>query len=127
MPGEVSTLTTGDDPSFLEPDDFDQGNRATPLHEQVLREQRIFQEKINRVNKRKEWLRSNELLLRTFLSYCSLHGASAGIYFISFFNHNSLGHKYLDKEVSSSLINQFKIRLKKFQSILFINCLYPSK
>lgn len=46
------------------------------LHEQVINDQNIFQEKIRRFNKRKIWLRSNELLLRTFLSYCSLHSAS---------------------------------------------------
>lgn len=48
------------------------------LHEQVLEEQNTFQAKIQRLNKRKEWLRSNELLLRTFLSYCSLHNAKGG-------------------------------------------------
>lgn len=56
------------------------GNYEKPilLHEHVLKDQKTFQEKINRVNKRKEWLSSNELLLRTFLSYCSLHGSSSG-------------------------------------------------
>ena len=56
------------------------------LHEQVLKDQKTFQEKIFRLNKRKEWLRSNELLLRTFLSYCSLHSASGGknIAFLNF-------------------------------------------
>ena len=34
--------------------------------------------KVQRLNRRKEWLRSNELLLRTFLSYCSLHSAANG-------------------------------------------------
>ena len=48
------------------------------LHEQVFKDQRTFQEKISRLNKRKEWLKANELLLRTFLSYCSLHSASGG-------------------------------------------------
>ena len=48
------------------------------LHEQVLEEQKTFQAKIQRLNRRKEWLRSNELLLRTFLSYCSLHNAKGG-------------------------------------------------
>ena len=59
-------------------------SRTAMLHEQVLREQKTFQEKINRVNKRKDWLRSNELLLRTFLSYCSLHGSSAGLIYLLF-------------------------------------------
>ena len=48
------------------------------LHEQVLRDQKTFEAKIARLNKRKQWLRSNELLLRTFLSYCSLHSATGG-------------------------------------------------
>lgn len=48
------------------------------LHEQVLEDQKSFHDKIERLNRRKEWLRSNELLLRTFLSYCSLHGAKGG-------------------------------------------------
>jgi hypothetical protein len=48
------------------------------LHEQILKDQKMFQAKIQRLNKRRYWLRSNELLLRTFLSYCSLHSASGG-------------------------------------------------
>lgn len=48
------------------------------LHEHLLRDEKSFQSKVNRLNKRKEWLRSNELLLRTFLSYCSLHSANGG-------------------------------------------------
>lgn len=48
------------------------------LHEQVMEDQRSFHDKIERLNRRKEWLRSNELLLRTFLSYCSLHSAKGG-------------------------------------------------
>lgn len=77
-------MTCDDRQSIIESDETDStSDRTSMLHEQVLREQKIFQEKINRVNRRKEWLRSNELLLRTFLSYCSLHGASAGILIIS--------------------------------------------
>jgi hypothetical protein len=45
---------------------------------QVLEDQSRFQAKVQRINKRKEWLRCNELLLRTFLSYCSLHNAKGG-------------------------------------------------
>lgn len=48
------------------------------LHEQVVEDQRSFQAKVARINRRKEWLRCNELLLRTFLSYCSLHNAKGG-------------------------------------------------
>jgi DmX-like protein len=55
-------------------------NQPSLLHEQVINDQRLFQAKIQRLNKRKEWLRSNELLLRTFLSYCSLHSSREGKY-----------------------------------------------
>ncbi len=48
------------------------------LHEQVMEDQKTFQARIERLNRRKEWLRSNELLLRTFISYCSLHNAKGG-------------------------------------------------
>jgi hypothetical protein len=51
-------------------------DQSVLLHEQLLKDQNIFQNKVQRLNKRKEWLRSNELLLRTFLSYCSLHSAN---------------------------------------------------
>ena len=52
--------------------------KSNLLHEQVMEDQRSFHDKIERLNRRKEWLRSNELLLRTFLSYCSLHSAKGG-------------------------------------------------
>ena len=48
------------------------------LHEQVVKEQITFHAKIQRLNRRKLWLKSNELLLRTLLSYCSLHSAHGG-------------------------------------------------
>lgn len=61
--------------------ELSQSQSASLLHEQVLNDQKIFQAKVQRLNRRKEWLRTNELLLRTFLSYCSLHSASGGNYF----------------------------------------------
>lgn len=51
--------------------------KSSLLHEEVLNDQILFQQKIKRINNRKIWLRSNELFLRTLLSYCSLHSASA--------------------------------------------------
>ncbi len=65
-------------PFFNTQDTIPETQQSSQLHEQVLKDQCTFQAKINRLNKRKEWLRSNELLLRTFLSYCSLHSASGG-------------------------------------------------
>lgn len=48
------------------------------LHEILLQEKNDFEAKVARAAKRKRWLKANETLLRTLLSYCSLHGASGG-------------------------------------------------
>ena len=48
------------------------------LHEILLSDKMDFEAKLERAKKRKEWLRANEALLRTLLSYCSLHGAHGG-------------------------------------------------
>lgn len=48
------------------------------LHEILLQEKQDFDAKVQRAAKRKRWLKANEALLRTLLSYCSLHGASGG-------------------------------------------------
>uniref|UniRef100_T1IMB2 RAVE complex protein Rav1 C-terminal domain-containing protein n=1 Tax=Strigamia maritima TaxID=126957 RepID=T1IMB2_STRMM len=48
------------------------------LHEILLADKLDFEAKLHRAEKRKHWLKANETLLRTLLSYCSLHGASGG-------------------------------------------------
>uniref|UniRef100_A0A1B0A9X2 RAVE complex protein Rav1 C-terminal domain-containing protein n=1 Tax=Glossina pallidipes TaxID=7398 RepID=A0A1B0A9X2_GLOPL len=48
------------------------------LHEILMHEKQDFEAKVMRAAKRKRWLKANETLLRTLLSYCSLHGASGG-------------------------------------------------
>lgn len=48
------------------------------LHEILLQEKQDFEAKVQRAARRKRWLKANETLLRTLLSYCSLHGASGG-------------------------------------------------
>nr|XP_036228711.1 dmX-like protein 2 isoform X2 [Bactrocera oleae] len=48
------------------------------LHEILMQEKYDFEAKVFRAAKRKRWLKGNETLLRTLLSYCSLHGASGG-------------------------------------------------
>ncbi|XP_015792670.1 dmX-like protein 2 isoform X2 [Tetranychus urticae] len=48
------------------------------LHEVLLAENLDFEAKLQRASRRKEWLQGNEALLRTLLSYCSLHGAHGG-------------------------------------------------
>ncbi|EDW86373.1 uncharacterized protein Dwil_GK17684 [Drosophila willistoni] len=53
------------------------GERPT-LHEILMQDKQDFEAKVMRAAKRKRWLKANETLLRTLLSYCSLHGASGG-------------------------------------------------
>ncbi|XP_033329143.2 rabconnectin-3 alpha isoform X7 [Megalopta genalis] len=48
------------------------------LHEILVADKLDFEAKVQRVVRRKKWLKANETLLRTLLSYCSLHGASGG-------------------------------------------------
>ncbi|XP_014244478.1 dmX-like protein 2 isoform X1 [Cimex lectularius] len=48
------------------------------LHEILMAEKSDFEAKVQRAARRKKWLKANETLLRTLLSYCSLHGASGG-------------------------------------------------
>ncbi|XP_034195930.2 rabconnectin-3 alpha isoform X7 [Osmia lignaria lignaria] len=48
------------------------------LHEILVADKLDFEAKVQRAVKRKKWLKANETLLRTLLSYCSLHGASGG-------------------------------------------------
>jgi hypothetical protein len=71
------------------------GTRPT-LHEILVQEKLDFEAKVQRAAKRRRWLRGkrrrncfkvkptslisvNETLLRTLLSYCSLHGATGGL------------------------------------------------
>ena len=52
--------------------------RKPTLHEVMLAEKADFEVKVKRAAKRKEWLRANQTLLRTLLSYCGLRGANGG-------------------------------------------------
>jgi WD40 repeat protein len=54
------------------------GTRPT-LHEILVQEKLDFEAKVQRAAKRRRWLRVNETLLRTLLSYCSLHGATGSL------------------------------------------------
>ena len=54
------------------------GHDKPTLHEILIQEKQDFEAKVQRAFKRKKWLKANETLLRTLLSYCSLHGASGG-------------------------------------------------
>ena len=55
------------------------GTEVKPsLHEILLADKMDFEAKLDRSSRRKLWLTSNEALMRTLLSYCSLHGAHGG-------------------------------------------------
>lgn len=53
-------------------------NEKPTLHEILMQEKQDFEAKVQRAARRKRWLKVNQTLLRTLLSYCSLHGASGG-------------------------------------------------
>eukprot|EP00094_Tigriopus_californicus_P002839 TCALIF_02737-PA protein Name:"Similar to DMXL1 DmX-like protein 1 (Homo sapiens)" AED:0.22 eAED:0.22 QI:0/0.72/0.68/1/1/1/19/158/2211 len=57
---------------------FAANGRRPTLHEVMMAEKVDFEAKINRAIRRKQWLRANQTLLRTLLSYCGLHGANGG-------------------------------------------------
>jgi hypothetical protein len=57
----------------------DAGAESKPTLHEILQQDKLdFEIKLERATRRKEWLRANEALLRTLLSYCSLHGAQGG-------------------------------------------------
>ncbi|XP_076053753.1 rabconnectin-3 alpha isoform X2 [Oratosquilla oratoria] len=53
-------------------------SEPSTLHEILQQEKLEFEAKMERAAKRKRWLTANQQLLRTLLSYCSLHGSSGG-------------------------------------------------
>ena len=57
---------------------FAKEGRIQTLHEVMLAEKADFEVRVKRAAKRKEWLKANQTLLRTLLSYCSLRGANGG-------------------------------------------------
>ena len=48
------------------------------LHEVILAEKMDFEAKLERMSKRKQWLRIHQQLLRTLASYCMLQGSGGG-------------------------------------------------
>lgn len=48
------------------------------LHSAMLAEKSDFEAKVDRMARRKNWLKANEQLLRTLLSYAVLHGSCGG-------------------------------------------------
>ncbi|XP_058802358.1 dmX-like protein 2 isoform X2 [Phymastichus coffea] len=75
--GDVAHTTEYESSMIDEPPTHRPGEQPT-LHEILVAEKFDFEAKVQRAAKRKKWLKANETLLRTLLSYCSLHGASGG-------------------------------------------------
>nr|XP_018898945.1 PREDICTED: dmX-like protein 2 isoform X2 [Bemisia tabaci] len=78
--GELEPLNTSQDPGrehCSTPTFKNSGDKPT-LHEILIADKLDFEAKVQRAARRKKWLKANETLLRTLLSYCSLHGASGG-------------------------------------------------
>lgn len=48
------------------------------LHEVILAEKMNFEAKLERMGRRKQWLKNHQQLLRTLVSYCQLQGARGG-------------------------------------------------
>ena len=57
---------------------FAQKGRMPTLHEVMMAEKVDFEAKVERAAKRKAWLKANQTLLRTLLSYSSLRGGANG-------------------------------------------------
>ncbi|GAB6032390.1 hypothetical protein CHUAL_011029 [Chamberlinius hualienensis] len=74
---EVITGESGDICKLAPSPAFRSGEKPT-LHEILLQDKMDFEAKLKRAERRRRWLRDNQTLLRTLLSYCCLHGASGG-------------------------------------------------
>ncbi|OQR78759.1 dmX protein 2 [Tropilaelaps mercedesae] len=60
------------------PEAADTLNETVKLHDVLLQDKKDFEDKLDRAARRKHWLKANEALLRTLLSYSALHGAHGG-------------------------------------------------
>ncbi|XP_014484134.1 PREDICTED: dmX-like protein 2 [Dinoponera quadriceps] len=75
--GDVNTVSEYEGGMVDDVPPYKPGEQPT-LHQILVAEKLDFEAKVQRAAKRKKWLKANETLLRTLLSYCSLHGASGG-------------------------------------------------
>ncbi len=75
--GAAADGAGSDQPTVTELLAGSKGRRPT-LHEVMMAEKADFEAKVQRAVRRKQWLKANQTLLRTLLSYCGLHGAHGG-------------------------------------------------
>ncbi len=52
--------------------------KSSTLHEVIMAEKMDFEAKLERMARRKQWLKAHQQLLRTLLSYSVLHGSCGG-------------------------------------------------
>ena len=55
-----------------------EGNTKSTLHEVIMAEKLDFEAKLERMARRKQWLKAHQQLIRTLLSYSVLHGSCGG-------------------------------------------------
>lgn len=75
---EPIDLEMGGEQDSQENKDKEKEQKPT-LTDILIQEKMDFEAKVERAARRKKWLRANETLLRTLMSYCSLHGATGGL------------------------------------------------
>ncbi|XP_043192763.1 dmX-like protein 2 isoform X3 [Amphibalanus amphitrite] len=75
---DVAALPTTADEEDATPPPCFPGDRRPTLHDVLLTDKMDFEAKLQRATRRKTWLKANQALLRTLLSYCSLQGAAGG-------------------------------------------------
>ena len=55
-----------------------EANAKSTLHEIIMAEKMDFEAKLERMARRKQWLKAHQQLIRTLLSYSVLHGSCGG-------------------------------------------------
>ena len=55
-----------------------EANAKSTLHEIIMAEKMDFEAKLERMARRKQWLKAHQQLVRTLLSYSVLHGSCGG-------------------------------------------------
>ena len=55
-----------------------EANAKSSLHEIIMAEKMDFEAKLERMARRKQWLKAHQQLIRTLLSYSVLHGSCGG-------------------------------------------------
>lgn len=74
----VEPLAEADLSMSISLDESRMSSEIPALHQVIMNEKLDFETRLLRISRRKKWLRANQTLLRTLLSFCGLHGANGG-------------------------------------------------